>query len=95
MDRFDIETVVPDKAGREEVNRIIFDELCQGRILDDSRQALLAVIRDLKDQGAQGVVLGCTELPLLVKPEDTEIPLFDTTAVHAAEALNTALQSAD
>jgi aspartate racemase len=95
LDRFDIETVIPDKAGREEVNRIIFDELCQGRILEESRQLLVNVIRDLTDQGAQGVVLGCTELPLLVKPEDTDIPLFDTTAIHAAQAVRTALQVAD
>lgn len=95
LDRFDLETVVPDKTGREEVNRIIFDELCQGRILEESRLSLLNVIEDLAERGAQGVVLGCTELPLLVKPGDTRIPMFDTTALHAAQAVKFALEALD
>ena len=81
-----LEVVIPDKAGVEEVNRIIYDELCLGQIKESSKQAYLAIIDDLKNAGAEAVILGCTEIGLLVKQEDTDMSLFDTTEIHALRA---------
>ena len=86
-----IDCLTPDADGRETVHRIIFDELCRGEVRDESRLALLAVIDDLVARGAQGVVLGCTELPLILSPGDRGIPLFDTTRLHALAAVDFAL----
>ena len=86
-----LDVIVPDEAGVEQVNRIIFDELCRGQLRDQSRAEILAVIDVLVGQGAQGVVLGCTELPLLIKPEHCQVPVFDTTAIHATAAAEFAL----
>lgn len=80
------EVVVPDEVGMDTVNRIIFEELCQGVFRDDSRKACRAVIADLVQQGAQGLILGCTEIGLLIKSEDAAVPLFDTTLIHAKGA---------
>ncbi len=88
---FDIELLVPDKPDREVVHRIIYDELCLGIVKTDSRQRYLDVINRLVTKGSQGIILGCTEIPLLVKPEDTDVPLFDTTAIHATAAVDFAL----
>jgi aspartate racemase len=87
-ERFDIDLIVPDAEQRTTVHRIIFDELCLGRILDASRQAYGAIIHSLSDRGAEAVVLGCTEITLLVKPSDVPQRLFDTTALHVAAALD-------
>lgn len=81
------EVVAPDAAGMETVNRIIFEELCQGVFLEESRRECREVISDLVQQGAQGLILGCTEIGLLVKPEDAAVPLFDTTIIHARGAI--------
>ncbi len=81
------EVLVPDAAGMETVNRIIFEELCQGIFLEESRRECREVISDLVQQGAQGLILGCTEIGLLVKPEDAAVPLFDTTIIHARGAI--------
>ena len=81
-----LEVVIPDQAGVEEVNRIIYDELCLGQIEESSKQAYLAIIDDLKNAGAEAVILGCTEIGLLVKQEDTDMSLFDTTEIHALRA---------
>jgi aspartate racemase len=89
-----IETVVPGKADRELVDRVIFDELCKGEFLDDSRMEYLRIIDDLAAQGAGAVVLGCTEIGLLVKPEDTNVPVLDTCKSHAAQAVAMALEGA-
>ena len=86
-----LEVVIPDQAGVEEVNRIIYDELCLGQIKESSKQAYLAIIDDLKNAGAEAVILGCTEIGLLVKQEDTDVPLFDTTAIHAKKAAKVAV----
>ncbi len=86
-----LQVLVPDEAGRETVHRIIYDELVQGQIRDDSRQAYLDVIAKLAAQGAQGVILGCTEIGLLVKQKDLNLPVFDTTLVHAQAAVRMAL----
>ena len=82
----DIEVIVPDDADIEVVNRIIYGELCLGKITAPSKAAYLRIISELSQQGAQGIILGCTEIGLLVKQSDTSVPLFDTTLIHAEKA---------
>ncbi|MBX3698255.1 MAG: aspartate/glutamate racemase family protein [Dokdonella sp.] len=85
------EVIVPNEVDRDSVHRIIYEELCLGRILDSSREEMRRIIADVVDQGAEGVVLGCTEISLLVGADDASVPLFDTTAIHAQAAVETAL----
>lgn len=86
-----IASVVPDAADQETVHRIIVDELVKGELRDASRQAYLEVMERLRAAGAQGVVLGCTEIPLLVRQSDSDMPLFDTAVLHADAALRRAV----
>jgi len=86
-DRFNLNVIVPGQADRDMVHKVIFDELCLGKFTEESRKKYLEVIEKLRCQGAQGVVLGCTEIPLLIRPEDTILPLFDTAALHVDYAL--------
>ncbi|HEX8319669.1 aspartate/glutamate racemase family protein [Longimicrobium sp.] len=86
-----IETLIPGDADRETVHRVIYDELVRGVISGESRQEYVRIIRALTDRGAEGVVLGCTEIPLLVGPADCPVPLFDTTRIHAEAAVDRAL----
>jgi aspartate racemase len=79
--------LVPDAGDRAYVDHVIYDELVAGEIRDESRRALVRIIHKLRDRGAGGVVLGCTEIPLLVREADVGLPLFDTTAIHAEAAL--------
>ena len=88
-----LEVVIPGAGDRAEVHRMIFDELCLGKIVDNSRQTLARVAQDLAGKGAPAVVLGCTELPLLLKQGDSPIPLLDTTRLHAEAAMARALAS--
>ena len=88
-----IEVLVPDAAGRDEVNRIIFTELCLGVVNDDSREIYLQQIEQMRAAGVQAVIEGCTEITMLVQPQHTDMPLFDTTAIHAEEAVRMALQN--
>jgi aspartate racemase len=90
-ERFGIEVVVPHQAERDIVHRVIFEELCQGRVDDVSRQRYLTIIDSLYAQGAQAVILGCTEIAMLVSQQDTPVPLYDTTALHAQKAVAWAL----
>ena len=90
--KYGIEAIVPDAAGIRKVNTIIFDELCLGVTLDSSRVEYLRVIDTLIAQDIEAVILGCTEIEMLVKPSDTDIMLYDTTRLHAACAVNWALQ---
>jgi aspartate racemase len=80
------EVVVPEAAGRDEVHRVIYEELCQGVIRDASREAYRRVMSDLADGGAEGIILGCTEISLLVGPGDAPVPVYDTTGLHARAA---------
>jgi len=89
--QYGIEVVVPDQSERDTIHRVIFDELCQGRIEDVSRQRYLAIIDSLYAHGAQAVILGCTEIAMLVGQRDTKVPLYDTTALHAQRAVAWAL----
>jgi len=88
---YSIETLVPEEKDQEYVNRIIFGELVNGQILQSSRRGFIKIIEDLKDRGVQGVILGCTEIPLLMREEDVDVKLFDTTVIHAEKALNYAI----
>ncbi|GAQ17642.1 aspartate racemase [Oceanobacillus picturae] len=87
-----IEVLIPEKAAREEVNTIIFNELCHGKIESSSREYYKSVIVDMVEQGAEGIVLGCTEIGLLIKTEDAPVPVFDTTYIHAIKAVEKALE---
>ena len=81
-----IEVVIPNDADVDIVNRIIYDELCLGKILEESKAVYLDIIHELARKGAQGIILGCTEIGLLIQQSDTDIPLFDTTLIHAEQA---------
>ncbi len=89
--KFGIDVYIPEDADRAMVHRVIYDELCCGTISNDSRKAFTHVVEDLAQKGAQGVILGCTEISLLIGRQDTSIPLFDTTAIHADAAVRFAL----
>ncbi len=78
--------LTPPQADRDLVHQVIYEELCLGQVRDASRQAYLRVINNLQAQGAQAIILGCTEISLLVQPHDCDLPLFDTTALHARSA---------
>jgi aspartate racemase len=91
VDRHGLEVLVPGPSDRELVHRVIFDELCRGRVVEASRSELRRLIAELARDGAEAVILGCTELVLLVGPGDADLPVFDTTALHAAAAVELAL----
>lgn len=86
-----IEVIVPEAEERTEINRVIFEELVKGEFRDESRAAFVRVIEGLAARGAQSVVLGCTEIPLLVGEGDSPLPLIDTTLLHARAAVDFAL----
>jgi aspartate racemase len=86
-----LKVLIPEEPGRTSVHDIIYKELAQGIVREESRRTYAAVIRELEGRGAQGVILGCTEIPLLFKAADSPIPVFDTTALHAAAAVEFAL----
>ncbi|MBY0595202.1 aspartate/glutamate racemase family protein [Bacillus bingmayongensis] len=86
-----IKIIVPNEADRELINGIIYNELCLGEINQVSRDSYKEIINRLVQNGAEGIILGCTEIGLLVKQEDSQVPLFDTTFIHAVEAVNISL----
>ncbi|HKT96307.1 MAG TPA: aspartate/glutamate racemase family protein [Paraburkholderia sp.] len=90
-ERHGIEAIVPDEHDRQSVHRIIYDELCHGKVEDESRRVYQRTIDDMKRRGAQAVILGCTEITLLIGPADSALPVFDTTALHAQAAVDWAL----
>ncbi len=89
--RHGIDVLVPDEARRGEVHRIIYEELCVGVISEPSREIYRAAIAELVERGAEAIILGCTEIGLLVGPEDATVPVFDTTRIHARHAALAAL----
>ena len=93
FEKHGIETIIPLEEEREIIHKIIYDELVVGIIKEESRKQYLKIIENLKNRGAQGVVLGCTEIPLLIKQEHVDLPVFDTTRIHALKAVDLALQS--
>jgi len=92
LDGFGIETIIPEKEERDEVHRVIYEELCAGIIRKESRDAYQQIIKHLCERGAEGIVLGCTEIPLLIQQKDSSIPIFDTIYLHARRAAEYALE---
>lgn len=90
-DNYDIEVIIPEDADRQIIHDIIYNELCLGIIKDDSRQKYIDIINKLYAKGAEGIILGCTEIPLLIKQSDVLIPVYDTTKIHAESAVDFAL----
>lgn len=91
VDKFGIEVIVPAENDRVVVHNIIYDELCRGVINSDSKEEYLKIVKSLYEQGAEAVILGCTEIALLIQQVHTEVPLYDTTEIHAAQAVQLAI----
>jgi aspartate racemase len=91
-DKYGLEVVIPSQIERQVVDNILFNELCLGEIKDSSREQIKTIMGNLVDDGAQGIILGCTELPSLIKQKDCSVPLFDTTAIHAKAAVDYAFR---
>lgn len=91
-EKYHIQTIIPEEFEIEIVHNVIYQELVLGRINPESKREYLKIISKLANRGAQGIVLGCTEIPLLIKQQDTPVPLFDTTCIHAEFAVNMALE---
>lgn len=94
-EKYGLQTVIPDELDRQQVHRIIYDELCHGVINPDSQRIYQNVIGDLVARGAQAVILGCTEITLLIGQQDSVLPVFDTTALHARAAVDFAIGTED
>ena len=95
LEKAGIDVVIPDEPQRHLIHRVIYEELCLGQIVDDSRRAYLEVVDSLAERGAEAVILGCTEIGLLIRQADTPVPLYDTTGIHAAQAVELALAEAE
>lgn len=93
VDPYGLDVLTPPAEMREVVHRVIYEELCLGITKDASRNAYREIMADLQAQEAQGIILGCTEIALLVKPEDSPLPMFDTTRIHAEAAVDWALEN--
>ncbi|MFW9901080.1 MAG: aspartate/glutamate racemase family protein [Candidatus Thorarchaeota archaeon] len=89
--KYNIETIIPDQEERDYIHNVIYNELAQGLLLDSTKKRMLKIIENLILQGAQGIIFGCTEIPLLIKKEDVAIPVFDTLKIHLSAALDFAL----
>jgi len=89
--KFDLEVIVPEKEDLEIVNHIVFDELAKGEIKESSRHKFIEIINRLVERGAEGIILGCTEIPMLIRPGDVDAPLFDTVQLHVKAAVDFAL----
>ncbi len=94
-DRHGLQVLVPSAPDRALIHRVIYDELCVGVVEDRSRNAYRRIMRDLVDRGAQAILLGCTEIDLLVRPNDAPVPVFDTTRLHAEWAVDMALEPSE
>jgi len=92
MQKYGLEVLVPNEPDRKIVHNVIYQELCLGRMIESSKKEYLRIIKRLANQGAEGVILGCTEIGLLVNQSDTDIELCDTTAIHAEKAVEYAIQ---
>lgn len=90
---FGLDVLIPDEHDRQVVHDIIYNELVKGQFTNASKQTVIEIIKELQNQGAQGVILGCTELPILISELDVAIPIFDTGKIHAYEAIEWSLKS--
>lgn len=93
--RYGLDVIVPDAADRQRVHEIIFQELCPGQVRPASREVFLRLVADLGAKGAEAVILGCTEIGMLIGPADTSVALYDTTRLHAAKAVVWATDGSD
>jgi len=94
LEKYGLNVVIPNETERDIINTVIFDELCAGKFYNSSKEKYIQIINRLVDEeGAEGVILGCTEIPLLIKQEDVTVPVFDTTAIHCEAAVEYALNS--
>lgn len=92
-EKFGLEVIVPNDEQQQTVHQIIYDELCHGKIIATSKKSYLEIIEALRAQGAQAIILGCTEIALLISDRDTDLPLYDTVAIHAQAAVDFALDN--
>jgi aspartate racemase len=92
VETFGLDVLIPDATEQILINRVIYDELCVGKILPESKSAYLEIMENLIGRGAEGIILGCTEIGLLVHQADSSVPLFDTTRIHAVAAVENALK---
>ena len=92
VDDYDLDVFTPPEDDRTIVNRVIYEELCLGKVVGESRDQFQQIIHDLGTRGVEGVILGCTEISLLINQEDSPLPIFDTTAIHAKAAVSFALE---
>ncbi|MFX0151742.1 MAG: aspartate/glutamate racemase family protein [Candidatus Hodarchaeota archaeon] len=90
-EKYSLSVIIPETKDREIIHNIIFNELVKGEIKEDSKIKYLKIIKELEKKGAEGVILGCTEIPMLISQQDVDIPVFDTTAIHARAAVLYAL----
>jgi aspartate racemase len=90
---FGIEVVIPEKESRQLMHSIIYTQLVKGRVLDESRSSVKQIIDELNNKGAEGIILGCTEIPMLIDQSQSQLPLFDTTQIHAMAALYRAMEN--
>ncbi|UCE82783.1 MAG: aspartate/glutamate racemase family protein [Deltaproteobacteria bacterium] len=90
-----LEVMIPPEMDRNSINEVIYNELCLGKVQAESKNQFIRIIKDLAAQGAKGIILGCTEISLLIHQEDIALPLFDTTAIHAKAAVEFALGTTD
>ena len=88
QNQYGIDVIVPNSGDRTIIHEVIYDQLCQGIVTDDSRQEYLRIIESMRTSGAQAVILGCTEIDLLISQTDTDMPLFDSTALHVNDAVD-------
>jgi aspartate racemase len=91
-EKYGLEVIVPEKPDRDIVHRVIYDELCAGKILEASKLEYVRIMQDLIAKGCEGIILGCTEIMLLVGQDDSSVPVFDTTTIHAIAAVDFALE---
>ena len=91
LEAANIEAVIPAKTDREFLNNVIYDELAKDIFKPETKSRILGIMEKLRQKGVEGVILGCTELPLIIKDDDYDLPLFDTTAIHARAAVDFAL----
>ena len=94
IDKFGVDVVVPSSDDQTIVHEVIYNELCKGEVREYSRQQYLAIIDKLVEEGAEAVILGCTEIAMLVEPQHTDVKLYDTTEIHAKAAVEAALNEA-
>ena len=91
-EKFGIDVLVPGKEEMDLIDSVIFDELCVGKMNASSKERFKEIIEKLVENGAEGIILGCTEIPLLIKQEDVNVPIFDTAGIHAEAAVEFALK---